>query len=284
MKTLEDALRAREGWDRMTAEVQEGRLFTLRRLQTALGVTTITEFAQLTGRAIEAARVKMLTSYKPSTVQQTMRMGNLLWRTLEREGLMHSTAWLLREKTRGARSPDWNVCKPDEVDKLIKATPRGSRQRVLVLMFLWHGQRVSELCRMTMGNVSPTGEMEWIAKGDKLRRMQIQPIALEAAREWHARVGLDSRFASTPLIPLDAAGAHHDRKQVYHLIKKLTERVLGHRVTPHGLRATFISMKTAEDSIERARQLAGHSALKTTERYQRWNTAKDTERKLPKGA
>jgi len=179
----------------------------------------------------------------------------------------------------GDNVPHWNVLKKGELERLAKRLKKGSLERAIVLALALQGLRVSELVNATWGQVEvdpATGKKRLVfaGKGDKRASMVLQKVVVEALEALcEGRV-----VASAPLVHRD----HQPLSRIWvtKRIAQLTKEYLGHRVTAHGLRATFTSDVISRKGIEAARQLARHSNLSTTQRYSRWVATEDDERTL----
>lgn len=244
--------------------------------------TTVAEYARVTADQLEVAAGKVLEQYKPSTVQHTFMVLRRAWGALRRAQLVEGNPFAGMERIRGAKVPLWNVAEPGEVEKLEKAYPPGSLERAVLLMLGLHGLRAAELAKLTWGSVTEErGDkvIAWRAKMGRVRRMALQPAALAAVLAWRARCGARDEPLS-PLVPRRGGKRPLTRFGVTYLVRRACERTLGHRVTAHGLRATYISDVIGRKGIEAARQLAGHESIVTTQRYSRWSIIKDDERKF----
>ena len=164
--------------------------------------------------------------------------------------------------------PEWNVLHPGELAQLEKVLKAHPLDRLIVLALTMQGWRVSELCTLKWSDltVDASGDTiaSFIGKGGKPARQMVQPEVLKAAKTWAGPAGKGAFVLGG-----------FSRFDVHYIVTKWTKKVLGRRVTPHGLRATYISGVIARKGIEAARQLARHSDIKTTQRYSRWAVVKD---------
>lgn len=225
--------------------------------------------------------------YKPKTLAMAFVLGKSLRRFLRLKDLVKENCFDAVRVRVGNNVPEHNVLKPGELERLdaellaairgdLKALSRTklsrakARQlRAVVLMLGRHGLRVHELCKLRLEDVQVDAKGVSVAtfrgKGDKLARMALSEEAVRACARWR-----ESLRSATDFLCPSSSGTAMSRITLSHDLAALTERVLGHRVTPHGLRATFISHVIAKKGIEAARKLARHSSLNVTQRYSRW--------------
>lgn len=212
--------------------------------------------------------------YKPSTVTQTLVATRRWYEAvrLESPDVVDPTAG---QKHRAVRyETEWNVLHQGDAERLLELVEE-PRDRAVLLALILQGWRASELAAMTWGQVrselvdgEETWFVEWRSKRAKYRRQGLQPLVLEAARAVSPR-----QQPADPFIPY-AEGEPLSRFQVYYIVRRYAAR-LGLKVTPHGLRATYTSSVIARKGIEAARQIVGHSDIKTTQRYSRWRIDRD---------
>ena len=235
----------------------------------------------LNGRGLEKVLDVMLTKYAPATVALTLAAV----RCVVRKGVQLDA--LPKDSTVGVKVPVGdnvprnNVLLAGELEKLAKALPLGTLERAVVLALALQGLRRAELCAATWGDVKKGSdgrlELHLVGKGGKPAVLGLQPLVLKAVQAWAGTETCGAPnapfIAATPGVPLD-------EQQVYRMVNQITLKHLGHRATPHGLRATFGSDVIARKGIEVARQLMRHSSINTTVRYSRWLATRDDDRTL----
>lgn len=170
--------------------------------------------------------------------------------------------------------PMWNVLSPGQTDKILGAIDgkNAVRDRAVVAAILDHGFRASELCALRWGDVQRDGDRYMLTvkgKFGKEYRLWLKDRTRKLALEWARSHGDHENDRTAPFIAASADGPL-DRFQVYEIVKRWTKAV-GAKASPHGLRATFVSLiiKDSHD-IEKARQLARHDSISTTQRYHRY--------------
>lgn len=229
--------------------------------------------------SVAAAYSELTKGFKPATVRLSFTIAKRVWKQCQVMGKLADEAPYpfrhLRIKMGGARAnvPEWNVLQHDEVLKLELALKQHPMELAIFRALVLSGLRASELCALRWENLRVEGEhtsATFIGKGGKLAHVQMHPKVLEAAGQWYGKTGGPARVG--PFIALDRGkGTPLTRQRLNHLIVRWTKRVVGHKVTPHGLRATYISRAIEQFGIEKASKLARHSDIKMTQRYGRWS-------------
>lgn len=242
----------------------------LTRFFEAADVSTLKEALQLK----ECAKVlrTLERRYAPATVAQAMSAARQFYKWLSIDDPA------IADPTKGLNvrvpdnTPDWNVLHPGAPAKMLAEIEEPHARAVFTALVL-QGWRVSELCGMTWKQVRREGEhwvVAWRAKRNKQRTQRLQPTVLAAIEALQGK-----RSADAPVIP-QPDGRPYTRGQIYQLVRRHSAKV-GTPVTPHGLRATYISSVIRRKGIETARQLAGHKSISTTQRYSRWDVDSDDE-------
>ena len=174
----------------------------------------------------------------------------------------------------GDNAPAWNVLHQGEPQAVLEKIV-DLHDRAVFLALVMQGWRVSELCNLRWSNIrqAQSGEwvVEWRGKRNKHRVQGLQNTVLEAVRALGG-----ATKPSSPFLPT-SKGEAWTRHEVYGLVTRYAKRA-GKRVTPHGLRATYISSLISRKGIEAARQLVGHKSMDTTMRYSRWTILSDDPR------
>uniref|UniRef100_A0A7C4KI47 Integrase n=1 Tax=Anaerolinea thermolimosa TaxID=229919 RepID=A0A7C4KI47_9CHLR len=172
-----------------------------------------------------------------------------------------------------------------------RARLRNMRDRALILLLADTGLRVSEACSLTLEDVNFfEGHLHVLGKGDKDDLVRVSQRALNALRDYlHERqaVGLSSPvhrgrpLSAGRLTPLfvrhdRAAGKGSptplDPSTAWDIIRERATEVLGgeaaHRIHPHSFRHYFVTIVLlATNNIEKARRLARHRSITTTQLY-----------------
>lgn len=289
--TLSDVLLAYCAKRQLTPGTRETYVNALRILTEVTGLKRVEDLERKRPGQVQDAFDEAAAAgrYRPKTLNMAFLLGKSLRRFLRLQDLVKENCFDAVRVRIGNNVPEHNVLKPGELETLagvleaastpstVKGalprswlTPTKALQlRAVVLMLGRHGLRVHELCKLKLDDVQKDANGTHVAtfrgKGNKLARMALSTEAVRACRAWRAKVRGPTSF----LCP-GAHGGPMSRITLSHDLAALTERVLGHRVTPHGFRATFISGVIAKKGIEAARKLARHSSLNITQRYSRW--------------
>ncbi len=242
----------------------------LKRLFAVGEVTTLAQVKTMKPEGFVRIARHMGETHKPATVAQSVAALRQFYRFLSAEDPS------VGDPTRGYRCkrpnnvPEWNVLREGDLAQLLEQITE-PRDKAVILTLALQGWRVSELRKMTWKNISKKKDgwvVEWKGKGLKFRVQGLQAAVLEAV----TALG-DKRTPGAPFIP-NEEGKPFSSGEVYRLVKRHTV-AFGRRVTPHGLRATYISSVISRKGIEVARQLAGHADLSSTQRYSRWQVDRD---------
>ena len=222
---------------------------------------------------------KLSIDYKPATLRLTFTVAKRVWKEAQVLGAIPDEAPYpfrhLRIRGGGVRGnvPEWNVMQRDELEKLDRVLAPHPRDRAIVRALGLQGWRASELCSMKWEDIRKDKDgddvVTFVGKGNKVAEMMVQPLVMEAAGQWAGK-----RRAG-PFIAWTRRGTVLTRQSLYLVVARWSLKVLGHKVTPHGLRATFISDAIERKGIEAARKLARQSDIKTTQRYSRFAAKKD---------
>lgn len=172
-----------------------------------------------------------------------------------------------------------------------RARLRHLRDRALILLLSDTGLRVSEACSLTLEDVNFfEGHVHVLGKGNKDDLVRVSQRALNAIRDYlNAR---QAAISSTPARrgrPL-SAGHHtplfvrHDRaaraaspspldpSSAWDIVRERAAEALGQeaalRIHPHSFRHYFVTIVLlATNNIEKARRLARHRSITTTQLY-----------------
>lgn len=216
------------------------------------------------------AQATLEHAFEPATVAQTLSVARQFYKYLKLSGHPVEDPTLGLSVKHVDNVPDWNVLHEGESAKLLE-TVKEPRDRAVLIALILQGWRVSELANMQWKHLRETKagwEVEWRAKGRKLRVQGLQASVLEAIRALGGR-----GKPNDPLIPKEGQ-MPLTRRDIYRIVNKYT-KAFGRRVTPHGLRATYISSVISRKGIDAAKALAGHKNISTTQRYSRWTVNRD---------
>ncbi|KXB05856.1 hypothetical protein AKJ51_04640 [candidate division MSBL1 archaeon SCGC-AAA382A20] len=173
----------------------------------------------------------------------------------------------------------------EEMDKLINQ-PSNTRNRLIIAMLYYTGQRANELANTKVDDVNLEERIVHVraenAKLGKSRKVPIPRKLVSLIRTWLERDRpsyLGSQDSSCFFISKASGGLCN--REIAEIVKKNAEEagiqeVLGemsdgrkmHKVTPHALRHTFAThLLNRGMRPEHVKELLGHEKLKTTMRY-----------------
>ena len=257
---------------RYPAKTQEAYRNALKRFCTASDFTTIAQFEALTRKEFPGIIYRLDCS--KATVKHTVAAVRSFYRFLRSTSDIEDPTDGFKSPAVGDNVPAWNVLHQGEAQAVLEQII-DLHDRAVFLGLIMQGWRVSELCAMQWKNIRQTQTGDWVVEWKGKRRKQrvqgLQAAVLEAVRGLGGVVKPSSPFIPTP------KGEAWTRYEVYGLVTRYA-KLAGKRVTPHGLRATYISSVINRKGIEAARQLAGHQSLDTTLRYSRWVVTSDDPR------
>lgn len=154
---------------------------------------------------------------------------------------------------------------------LIASSARSARDTALLSIGIGAGLRCFEICSLNLSDVDLTSGLLKVTegKGRKQRHIYLAPEILIAVKRWlnyrgmaegtlFTRIHKDGKIA---LARLSSSGLSHALKSVQTLSGIAA-------FTPHDMRRTFITQLLEKDvDLNTVRQLAGHSDVSTTIRY-----------------
>ena len=151
---------------------------------------------------------------------------------------------------------------------LLDNVSRNPRHKLMVLLMLDCGLRVSEMSSLRIGNFNFQEQSLHVASLKKrsanpiYRHIPLTPRVVEALSEVYIK--LKDKKEEAFLFPTKSAKGHISRVRVWRMIKKYSS----HTTSPHALRHTFASTLVHQGAdIRTAQDLLGHASYKTTEIY-----------------
>jgi len=159
-----------------------------------------------------------------------------------------------------------------ETEKLlfyIQSEEVNSRHRVIILLLLYTGVRVSELVNVKLRDIDVLAMNLTVAwgKGGKRREVPLKGEVIEAVREYLEGERKDSKFADSEFLVLTNRSAKMDRDAVNRLLNRM-ESKLNIRMHPHKFRHTFCTRLLKKGvELTTVAKLAGHASIQTTARF-----------------
>ncbi|MEW5932631.1 MAG: tyrosine-type recombinase/integrase [Bacillota bacterium] len=141
------------------------------------------------------------------------------------------------------------------------------RDRVLIMLLLHTGLRVSEACSLRVDDVELRERSGWLrvrhGKGGKYREEPLNVTVRRVLKEC-----LDSHRPGGDWLFTNRYGERLNERSTERMVRKYARLAGLDRVTVHTLRHTFCKMLVdAGESLDRVAALAGHASLNTTARY-----------------
>ena len=171
---------------------------------------------------------------------------------------------------------------------LLSNVNRNPRHKLMVLLLLDCGLRVTEMCSLKLGNFdfrNQTLSVKSLKKKSETpiyRTIPLTPRVTEALSEVYIK--LKDKSSSTFLFHTKSERGYISRIRVWRMIKKNSS----YTVSPHSLRHTFASTIVSKGAdIRTAQDLLGHASYKTTEIYlhvakqERINAIRSIDRRTP---
>lgn len=244
----------------------------LKRFFSVLGTPTLENVKDLSMQDFEKAMYALEKAHQPASVAQTASAAKQFYRHLRLTGHKFEDPTFGHRGKAVDNVPTWNVLREGDTPKLL-GTIKDPHENAVVLTLAMQGWRVSEFCAMTWSSVRQ-GRQGWEAqfkgKGGKMRSQGMQNVVVIAAQALRLKQSPTAPFIAKP------DGTPYTRQEVYHLVTKHS-KAFGQRVTPHGLRATYISWVISRHGIDAAKEFAGHTDIKATQRYSRWAAKRDDQ-------
>jgi len=234
---------------------------------------------QLRYQHIAAIRSKLQESQlAPATINATIYALRGVARAAFNLGLMSAEDYQrLRDvkPVKGERLPAGRALSVGEITALLdtcNASTIGIRDGALISLMYSSGMRRAELVGLDINHYNQeTGELKVLGKGNKERMLYISNGAAEALADWLTTRGNTPGALFNPVTKTGKIQARHMTAQaVYNLLCNRAGAAGIKRFSPHDLRRSFISeLLDRGADISTVQQLAGHSNIQTTARYDR---------------
>lgn len=159
-----------------------------------------------------------------------------------------------------------------DVEKLlfyIQLEDVSSRDRLIILLLLYTGVRVSELVNIKLKDIDILAMNLTVAwgKGGKRREVPLKNEVIEAIKEYLEGERRDNKFADSEYLILTNRSAKMDRDAVNRLLNSI-ESKLSIRMHPHKFRHTFCTRLLKRGvELTTVSKLAGHASIQTTAKF-----------------
>ena len=168
----------------------------------------------------------------------------------------------------------------EEIEKLlfyIQSEDVLSRDRLIILLLLYTGVRVSELVNVKLRDVDLLSMNLTIAwgKGGKRREVPLKGEVIESIKEYLQGERKDNKFAESEYLILTNRSAKMDRDAVNRLLNRI-ESKLSIIMHPHKFRHTFCTRLIKRGvELTTVAKLAGHASIQTTASFYINTSSKD---------
>ncbi len=153
------------------------------------------------------------------------------------------------------------------------STPLDLRDRAALLLMFGSGLRASELLNLKLSDIDfEQGLLHvWCGKGSKDGIVPLNPVTISAIREYleKGRPNFDPKCPNLLLSwKANYRGKQFTRQNLYQVVSKLSQRVLGKRLSPHRFRAGCATalLEGGSDLVDTQR-IMRHASIDSTQHY-----------------
>lgn len=192
------------------------------------------------------------------------------------------------ESVETKKKRDMGYLEKDEITQILDAVrnsyaKNSIRDYALISLALCTGLRESAIWSLNVDSIDyETGDVVAREKEGIVRTVYLHEDALHAVKNWlRLRDNYFTKASTTDdqqALFISNRGFRMNEVSIYRTVKKYGSVVKGKNITPHKLRATFVTQvydKTKD--VYLAQQMAGHRSPVTTERYIRGREKKNAE-------
>lgn len=208
---------------------------------------------------------------KPSTQARTLAAIKAFLRYLLRESIIsHDISSLFDSPTLWQELP--HIFTTQEIERLLqqpdRSTPDGVRDYAILELLYGTGARVSEICSLTLYDVSDSS-IKVQGKGGKERIIPIGKPALEAIDKYLVSARPCFGENQEKALFLGSRGLPLRRTAIWRLVRFYAVKAgITKRVSPHTFRHTYASHLLDAGADPRIiQELLGHASISSTDRY-----------------
>lgn len=143
-----------------------------------------------------------------------------------------------------------------------------NRDLAMLLVFMSTGMRKTALIDINLDDIDfKVGTLKVIDKGNKFQLYYLNDDIKRVLRNW-IKDREEMHLNSTDALFVSYLGKRMSETSIDNIVAKYSEEALGKKISPHKLRAGYVSIyynKTKD--IEATRRAVGHSNVSTTQRY-----------------
>lgn len=164
-------------------------------------------------------------------------------------------------------------------EQIDTSTALGKRDYTLILFLLRTGVRREEAAQLDLGDLS-TEQGYHVAtirhgKGNKRRKVKVPTDVMRYINNYLEATGRKDGALDAPLFISFRKGDTPTERRlnptaIYKIVRAYSLAATGQNVTPHGLRASFVTLTLESGArLQQVQYAVGHADPRTTERYQK---------------
>lgn len=229
-----------------------------------------------------ALRARFAKRYEPASANRLLAALRGVLKEAMRLGLMSNEDYAKTvdfEPVRGERVPKGRALKDEEIKRIFQtidtSTLTGARDAAIFAVMYGAGARRREVTNLTLASYDREGKALKIhGKGNKERIVYLDQGVVNAIDHWLWRRDKKLRPTDPLFVPVDQWGTVYNRRlsdqSIMLRLREIAKNADVKAFDPHDLRRTFITHLIERGvDIRTVQQLAGHSQVTTTARYDR---------------
>ncbi len=240
----------------------------------------LVDWGKLRRQHVDVIQTRLREHFAPDTVNVYISYLKQVLETAFILGQMSGDEYLLAKMVKRIKShrlPAGRYLPAKERDALVQAcvndnSPRGSRDHAILNLMYNGGLRRAEVVALDLADYDPEkGGVKVLGKGDKERTVYASNGGKQALDQWVQERGSEP---GALFQAMQKGGTIKRRRlsdqSIYDLLQYRATEAGVENVSPHDYRRTFCSdLLAAGADISTVAQLAGHSNVATTQRYDR---------------